>query len=223
MTESFIIRLLAHSCREKGWKFYAKVYTGRLYKSQPRILDGLAFTPEYEKMRTIGYEVKISRTDFLRDVKWTDYLPVCNSFYFVSPPNIVLPTDLPSGIGLLWLEGENLILKKNARRREIEQMDLQNVLKYLILNRCQTERERVSAMTKKLHRTEKALQAETSTNRKLRDDCFSLQEDIYLLTHPEENKPIQRRRGRESGIVNGTFDKSPGKTTDALESHIGGL
>jgi len=29
-----------------------------------------------------GYDIKISRSDFLGDEKWTGYLPLCNLLYF---------------------------------------------------------------------------------------------------------------------------------------------
>lgn len=51
-----------------------------------------------------GYEVKISRSDFKSDDKWTEYLPFCNKFYFVCPPDLIQPSELPKEIGLIYVE-----------------------------------------------------------------------------------------------------------------------
>lgn len=47
------------------------------------IFDGLAITKSYTKPCIIGYEIKVSRSDFLGDNKWHLYLQYCNEFFFV--------------------------------------------------------------------------------------------------------------------------------------------
>jgi hypothetical protein len=49
-----------------------------------RSLDGWAMEKSWANPRIIGYEVKVSRSDFLRDTKWHEYLDTCNEFYFVT-------------------------------------------------------------------------------------------------------------------------------------------
>ena len=198
MNEEAIIRIIARDCRAKKLRFYAKVYAGRLYKGQERILDGMAFTQEYANMRTIGYEIKVSRADFLQDKKWPDYLPVCNSFYFVCPPGIIIPSDLPTEIGLIWVEGEELVMKKNARRRIVLAEDLQNVFKSLVINRCENERQKSAILTRRVTKAEKELASQKLENKKLSDAFFKLQEDLYLFMHPAENIPRIRRSRSES-------------------------
>lgn len=51
--------------------------------------DGLAITKSYTKPNIIGYEIKVSRNDFLQDNKWHLYLQYCNEFYFVVPKGLV--------------------------------------------------------------------------------------------------------------------------------------
>ena len=194
MTEEAIIRILARYCRSKKLRFYAKVYAGRLHKGQERILDGMAFTQEYANMRTIGYEIKTSRADFLQDRKWTDYLPVCSSFYFVCPSGIILPADLPPEIGLIWVEGEDLVIKKKSRRRIVLTEDLQNIFKSLVINRCETERQKTAIMTRRLNKAEKELAEQMQKHKDLSNAFFKLQEELYLFMHPEENVPVLKRR-----------------------------
>lgn len=54
--------------------------------------DGLAITKSYTKPNIIGYEIKVSRNDFLQDNKWHLYLQYCNEFYFVVPKGLVKKT-----------------------------------------------------------------------------------------------------------------------------------
>lgn len=53
------------------------------------IFDGLAITKSYTKPNIIGYEIKVSRSDFLQDNKWHLYLQYCNEFFFVVPKGLV--------------------------------------------------------------------------------------------------------------------------------------
>jgi len=87
-----------------------------------RILDAWAMNRSWSKMTWYGYEIKVSRSDFLRDEKWTDYLPLCNVLYFVAPPNVIDPRELPADVGLLVCStnARRLYTKKKAVRREID-------------------------------------------------------------------------------------------------------
>ena len=70
-----------------------------------------------------GYEVKMSRADFLRDEKWTSYLPNFHFFWFAIPePGIILPEELPDGIGLLTLN-----YKKNEDRYSGEEIEVEGL------------------------------------------------------------------------------------------------
>ena len=49
------------------------------------------------------FEFKSCRKDFVSDGKWEKYLPYCHTLTFVCPRNVINRTDLPRGIGLLWV------------------------------------------------------------------------------------------------------------------------
>lgn len=51
--------------------------------------------------QTRGYEIKVSRSDFVSDKKWKEYLKFCTHFYFVAPEGIIKPSELPKEIGLI--------------------------------------------------------------------------------------------------------------------------
>jgi hypothetical protein len=55
--------------------------------------------------RAWAYEIKVSRSDFLRDMKQADKQDpardISNEFWFVAPPGLIRPDELPSYAGLL--------------------------------------------------------------------------------------------------------------------------
>jgi hypothetical protein len=78
----------------------------------------------------------------MRDEKWRGYLPYCNSFYFVCPPNIIQPEELPAEVGLLWATtgAKRLITKRKAVYRDIEfPVDL---IRYILICRTRIAKER---------------------------------------------------------------------------------
>lgn len=101
-----------------------------------RRLDLWAMKRSYTKPAIYGYEVKVSRSDFLSDEKWHEYLPLCNQLYFVTPWGLVQPEEIPEGVGLLWIS-KNITksyMKKKAAHREIElPIDL---FKYVLISRA---------------------------------------------------------------------------------------
>lgn len=84
-----------------------------------------------------GYEVKVSRADFIGDNKWPGYLPLCNQFYFVAPKGIIDPTELSPDAGLLQVAGDGsgtrLITKKKAPYRQV--VIPEDVYRYILMCR----------------------------------------------------------------------------------------
>ena len=87
-----------------------------------RRLDAWALRPSWTPITMIGYEIKCSRHDFLRDNKWQEYLSYCNQLYFVSPPDIIRQDELPSDVGLMHLSADENGLRtiRKAVHRKIE-------------------------------------------------------------------------------------------------------
>jgi hypothetical protein len=86
------------------------------------ILDAWAMKKSWANPLTIGYEIKVSRQDFLKDDKWHGYLDYCNEFYFAVPPGIIDPAELPPAAGLLVASTNTTVLltRKKAQRRQVE-------------------------------------------------------------------------------------------------------
>ena len=88
---------------------------------------------------SICYEIKISRSDFLNDTKWQDYLPLCNELFFVTKPGVIEKDELPEQVGLLVCSknGVRLFTKKKAPYRDIELPE--NLYRYILMARTKID------------------------------------------------------------------------------------
>lgn len=69
-----------------------------------RIFDCFMFNGH--KMRLKGFEFKVSRADFLRDLKsekWKKYLGYCHTFTWVCPKGLIKKEEVEKPAGLLWI------------------------------------------------------------------------------------------------------------------------
>lgn len=100
-------------------------------------LDMWVMARSWARPRFIGYEIKTHRQDFIRDNKWLEYLKYCREFYFVCPPNIIEPAELPDEAGLLVSSknGKLLYIKKKAPQRSTEIP--RSLLFYVLMSRTQ--------------------------------------------------------------------------------------
>ncbi|HUT88713.1 MAG TPA: MmcB family DNA repair protein [Thermoguttaceae bacterium] len=91
-----------------------------------------------------AYEIKSSRTDFVQDNKWHLYLPYCNEFYFVAPPKIIDPQELPAEAGLLVASTNlaRLFCRKKAQRRQVDIPE--DLWRYVLICRAKVTRDTYS-------------------------------------------------------------------------------
>lgn len=108
----------------------------------PKLLqfDAIAVYRSWSRPKIVGYEVKVSRSDFLRDSKYPLYLPYCHEFYFVTPTGLIDRTELNNDIGLIYYNPKTRLLatKKEAIYRNIEVSA--DMLMYIIMNRLDSDR-----------------------------------------------------------------------------------
>lgn len=99
-------------------------------------LDAWVMKSSWVSPLTTGYEIKVSRSDFLNDTKWVNYLDYCNEFYFVCPSGLIQPSEVGEGAGLLWMAktGTRLYNKKKAPYREVEVPEF--LYKYILMCRA---------------------------------------------------------------------------------------
>lgn len=107
----------------------------KLGEAGSRRLDAWVLLKTWSPMTTVGYEIKVSRADFVRDAKWTAYLPVCHQLYFVSPRHLIEPSELPQDVGLLWTAGSRLQTAKLAPRRTPDPEALSRLMVYVLMSR----------------------------------------------------------------------------------------
>lgn len=102
-------------------------------------IDALAIKKSWSKPCITGYEVKVSRSDFMADEKWPGYLNYCHRFYFVCPSGLIAPPELPENVGLVWYTPEGgLVTRKKALFRPIEMNG--DMLYYILLSRVDSEK-----------------------------------------------------------------------------------
>lgn len=102
---------------------YIEVGLGSLWRGAPRIADVVDIRYSYEHFAIMIYEVKVSRADFLQEIrshKYKDSLPFCERFYFATLPDVAFAEEIPRTCGWFVLDGNAWIQKLKAQRRKIE-------------------------------------------------------------------------------------------------------
>ena len=121
--------------------FFAEVKNGPTWTSNNLLkLDAVAIKKSWSSPLITGYEVKVSRGDFVRDEKWHGYLRYCHQFYFVCPVGLIKPEELPPEVGLIYYNAEKDCLnsKRKALHRQIEMS--WEMLYYLAISRTDSDR-----------------------------------------------------------------------------------
>lgn len=141
---SYDIKLALKKLHEsRATYFITECKTCSTYFSDPQgllIFDGLAIKKSYTRPCVTGYEIKISRSDFLQDAKWHLYLQYCNEFYFVVSKGLIKKEELPDNVGLIYYNPKthNLRTVKKALWRQIDEPV--GVYKYIIYSRLEEDR-----------------------------------------------------------------------------------
>lgn len=142
-----VVKLL--EARHSDDIFVEECKNGPTHTASHSRLDAWAMAKSWVRPAIFGYEVKVSRGDFLQDNKWPSYLPMCNHLFFVCPTGLIKPEELPAEVGLLWASktGGKLYTKKKAPRREIPFPE--DVVRYVLMSRVRVTREYVPITDKR--------------------------------------------------------------------------
>lgn len=87
------------------------------------IVDVAAMRLSWTRPRITAYEVKISRADFLADVragKYRKYLQAVMRLYFAFPKGLMDPREVPAECGIIVRCADNWWVQRKAPEREIE-------------------------------------------------------------------------------------------------------
>jgi hypothetical protein len=135
MTSDVILRLLRAKHSEDVFVPECKDGPTQSVRSFAQI-DAWVMPRSWSHPHLTGYEIKVSRSDFLGDEKWRKYLPCCNYLYFAAPPGIIHPHELSPEVGLLEASsgGARLFTKKKAQYREIPEPS--RLFRYVLMSRA---------------------------------------------------------------------------------------
>ena len=130
---------------EKHYKdfFLTEVKSGSSWmtpKGGLMILDALSIRKSWTNPCFTGYEIKVSRSDFLRDSKFYTYEVLVNNLYIVCPKGMIDRTELPESVGLMYYDPEkkSFTTRKKAIYRNIEYSS--DLLLYIIFSRLESDR-----------------------------------------------------------------------------------
>jgi hypothetical protein len=103
----------------KNFERWANIYINEFTYGDKRI-DALIIDTDHKWLR--GFEIKVSRSDFLNDEKWENYSSFCSSLSIVCPWGLIQREEISKPFGLLWVS-RNGCLKwirrpKNFQKRE---------------------------------------------------------------------------------------------------------
>lgn len=150
--------LLALSRRHTADLWLTEVKTGPTWtaaRGQLHRIDGLAVKRSWTQPCITGYEVKVSRQDWVRDEKWHAVLPDCHAFYLACTPDLIQPEELPAEVGLIWVSaGGRVSVRRKAVRRDVDLSPL--LLYHIVISRTEPDRHPFFSSTRE------ALQARVS-------------------------------------------------------------
>ena len=123
--------------------FLTECKSGSTWLTPPgemKILDALAIRKSWTSPCFTGYEIKISRGDYLRDSKFFRYEEICNCLYLVCPKGMIDRMELPESVGLMYYDPDkkSLTTKKKAIYRKIDYSP--DLLLYIIYSRLESDR-----------------------------------------------------------------------------------
>jgi hypothetical protein len=120
MNADQILKLLAE--KHAGDIFVPECKNGPTWGGTHFRLDAWVMNRSWSRMCMTGYEIKVTRSDFLHDQKLQTYLPLCHQLYMVAPKGIVHDNELPAEIGLMEVAstGNRLLTRKKAPHRTID-------------------------------------------------------------------------------------------------------
>lgn len=145
VTADVVVKLLAERHAEDV--FVPECKDGPTQSGPHMRLDAWAMKKSWAHPAVFGYEVKVSRSDFLGDDKWRGYLRTCNSFYWVCPQGLISLSEVAEEAGLIYVtsSGGRLYMKKKAPYRDV--VIPESIWRYILMCRA-----RIGAETEDINR-----------------------------------------------------------------------
>lgn len=138
MTAADVVRLLR--AKHAADVFVAECKDGPTLSRGGRHLrlDAWAMPRSWTHPETYGYEVKVSRADWVRDRKLEDYFGLTDYFCVVAPRGVVDPAELPAAVGYLEVAstGTRLLTKRRPTRLPPDEARVARLLRYVLISRA---------------------------------------------------------------------------------------
>ena len=140
MTSDALLKAL--SARHADDVFVPECKDGATQTRSHKRLDAWVLRRTWSPVTTIGYEIKVSRSDWRRDQKLDVYAGLCHLLIVVAPKDVVPLEELPVGVGLLEPvgDGSRLVMRRKPTRREIDVPV--SLLLYVLMSRAAIQCER---------------------------------------------------------------------------------
>lgn len=187
--------------------FVTQCKTGSTYYSNFSQFDCWVLEKSWAHPRTIGYEIKVSRSDFLNDKKFTNYFDYCNELYFVAPDGIIGKDEVPENCGLMVASKnlKRLITKKKAPYREIDEVNLVSLFKYILFFRTQIIKEnkpqdKVKFWEEWLMEKEEKKRLGVNVSKKIRDYVKNIEKENDELKRENDKLEIVKQAANDLGI-----------------------
>lgn len=129
--------------RHKNDLFYTHVKDGPTQareRGELRVLDAVAFRRSWTNPLVTGYEIKCTRSDWVRDNKWHEYRCFCHAFYLVAPKDVILLREVPEGVGLIHFIPERQSIRMVLKARRVQVAMNPKLLFYVLLTRTEPDR-----------------------------------------------------------------------------------
>lgn len=126
MDSQFIKNMLAEKYKKLGHSIFIEFRTATGY-NYARYIDMVAVGLYHKNAGIKSFEIKVSRADFLNDVrqfnqKHEDAIEISNEFYYICPWNLIDKGEVPEISGLLYIDKGNGIktIKQAQFRKKLE-------------------------------------------------------------------------------------------------------
>lgn len=121
-----VIELLRHhhTTKQNQWATFVELRNGTGMHSITGIDFFAVNTWPSKHFHTIAYEIKVSRSDFAKELQWPDKRAfaesVANQCMFVVPNGLVRPDEVPEGWGLIYADAGGLkTVKHGTQKRDV--------------------------------------------------------------------------------------------------------
>jgi len=140
VSASDILQLLA--IKHANAVFVPECKDGPTHGASHLRMDAWVMSKSWANPCVTAYEIKVSRSDYIRDEKMQQYLCYCNRLFLVTPTGLIQPEELnDTPYGLMWASknGTKIYTKRKAPYRSVEIPE--DVYRYVLMCRAKIDPE----------------------------------------------------------------------------------